>query len=101
VVYTYLLNEMAHDEFIAAGEWYESKQTGLGVRFMECVERRLLQISEHPEFYGKKKGNYREAKVENFPYNIVYEFFKRKQLIHIAAIYHSKRNPIRKYRKMK
>lgn len=99
--YTFLLNEKAHDEFIEAVEWYELRQTGLGFRFMESVEKRLHQISEHPEYFGKKKGNFREAKVESFPYKIVYEFFNRNQLIHIAAIYHSKRNPKRKYRRMK
>lgn len=101
VGYTSLLNEKAHDEFIEAIEWYELRQKGLGARFMECVERRVHQISVNPEYYGKKKGNYREAKVESFPYKIVYEFFKSKQLIHIAAIYHGKRNPKRKYRRMK
>jgi plasmid stabilization system protein ParE len=99
--YTYRLNQQAHDEYIAAFEWYELKQDGLGERFMDCVEKRLKQIVAHPEYYSKRQGNYREAKVENFPYMIVYEFFKTKQLLHIAAIYHSKRNPKKKYRKLK
>ena len=68
---------------------------------MKSVEKRLQQIGEHPEYYSKKQNtNFREVKVESFPYMIVYEFFKRKQLIHIAAIYHSKRNPKKKYRKL-
>ncbi len=64
---------------------------GLGDRFMVCVERRLKQISEHPEYFWKRQGNYRAVKVQHFPYLIVYEFFKRKELIHIAAIYHGKK----------
>lgn len=69
---------------------------------MNSVEKKLQQISEHPEYYSKKQSsNFRESKVENFPYMIVYEFFKRKELIHIAAIYHRKRAPKRKYRKIK
>ena len=68
---------------------------------MDCVEKKLHQIVEHPEYYSKRQGNYREAKVENFPYMIVYEFFKSKKLLHIAAIYHGKRNPRKKYRKTK
>jgi plasmid stabilization system protein ParE len=101
MAYALILNEEAHKEYIEAYEWYELRQGGLGNRFMMCVEKRLHQISEHPEYYSIRKGNYREVKVQNFPYMIVYEFFKRKQLIHIAAIYHGKRNPRRKYRKMK
>jgi plasmid stabilization system protein ParE len=100
--YPYRLHEQAHKEYIAAYAWYEEKQKGLGSRFMTSVEKRLQQISNHPEFYSKKQNtDFREVKVENFPYMIVYEFFKRKQLIYVAAIYHSKRNPNRKYRKLK
>jgi hypothetical protein len=70
---------------------------------MDSAEKRLQQISEHPEYYGKKQNSsFREVRVENFPYMIVYEFFKQKRLIHIAAIYHSKRNAgRRKYRRLK
>ena len=99
--FTYRFNELAHKEYIEAFEWYELSQPGLGDRFMNCVEKKLSQISDHPEYYSKKDGNFRETKVENFPYIIAFEFFKRKELIHIAAIYHSRRNPKRKYRKMK
>ena len=36
---------------------------------------------------------------EIFPYVIVYKINKRKKLIYISAIYHTKRNPKYKYRK--
>lgn len=100
--YPYRLHQQAHEEYIQAYEWYELRQKGLGDRFMGYVEKKLQQISEHPEYYGKRQNSrFRETKVDNFPYLIVYEFFKRKQLIHIAAIYHGKRNPRNKYRRMK
>lgn len=100
--YPYRLHEQAHEEYIAAYEWYEIRQKGLGERFANSVEKRLNQISEHPEYYSRKEHlRFREVKVENFPYMIVYEFFPRKQLIHIAAIYHSKRDSRRKYRSLR
>ncbi|MEJ7822346.1 MAG: type II toxin-antitoxin system RelE/ParE family toxin [Chitinophagaceae bacterium] len=99
MVYAYRLHEQAHEEYINAYCWYEIKQKGLGERFMKCVEKRLNQISEHPEYYSKIQGKYRAVKVENFPYTIIYEFFRQKQFIHIAAIYHTKRNPKSKFRR--
>ncbi|MBD0296055.1 MAG: type II toxin-antitoxin system RelE/ParE family toxin [Flavisolibacter sp.] len=99
MAYPYRLNEQAYEEYIAAYEWYELKHIGLGKHFMESVEKKLRQISEHPEYYSRKQENFRVAKIENFPFVIVYEFLKRKQLIHIAAIYHNKRNPKRRYRR--
>lgn len=96
------LNEQAHEEFIQAYEWYEEKRAGLGIQFLTSVEKRLQQISENPGYFGiRKSARYREAKIEHFPYMIVYEFFKQKGIVHIAAIYHSSRNPKRKYRRMK
>ena len=99
MAHTYRLHEQAHEEYINAYEWYEIKQKGLGVRFMNCVEKRLHQISEHPEYYSRIQGRYRAVKIENFPYIIIYEFFKRKQFIHVAAIYHTSRNPKTKFRR--
>ena len=100
MAYDFRFHEKAHSEFIAAYEWYEMSSKGLGERFMNCVEKKLQQISEHPEYFGKRKSNYRAVKVQYFPYMIVYEFLKRKNLIHIAAIYHGKKNPRLKFRKM-
>jgi len=102
MAFPYRLNPQAHEEYIEAYAWYEEKQPGLGNRFMNSVETRLQLISEHPEYFGKRKHNrFREAKVEYFPFMIVYEFFKQKEIIHIAAIYHSSRRPGSKYRRMK
>jgi hypothetical protein len=96
------LHEKAYEDYLYAYEWYESKKTGLGNRFMECVEKKIFQITEHPEFYSRKQNTrYRETKIDNFPYTIVYEFFPRKNIIHIAAIHHEKRNTLHKYRRMK
>ncbi|HVZ98329.1 MAG TPA: type II toxin-antitoxin system RelE/ParE family toxin [Chitinophagaceae bacterium] len=100
--FPYRLHEEAYKEFIEAYAWYEERQSGLGDRFMNSVENKLKQISNNPGYYSKKYGtNFRQAKIDDFPYLIVYEFFKRKGIIHIAAIYHSKRNPKRKYRRLK
>jgi plasmid stabilization system protein ParE len=100
--YPLRFNKQTHEEYIAAYQWYELEHTGLGDRFMNCVEKRLQQISEHPQYYSSKQHpRYREVKVEQFPYMIVYEFFPRKRFIHIAAIYHSKRNTGHKYRRLK
>ena len=99
--FPYRLNGQAYEEYIEAYEWYEKKQPGLGGHFMNSVEKRLQQISEHPEYFGRRENNrFREAKVEHFPYMIVYEFLKQKGIIHIAAIYHSSRSQGGKYRRM-
>jgi hypothetical protein len=99
MAFPYKIHQEAHEEYIQAYEWYEIKQNGLGDKFMHAVEKRLQQISEHPEYYGILPGKFRQVKIEGFPFIIAYEFFKKRKLIHIASIYHVKRNPRKKYRR--
>ncbi len=53
--YSYKFHEQAHGEYIEAYYWYEQKRKGLGKSFMNNVEKRLQQISEHPEYYARKR----------------------------------------------
>jgi len=99
MIFAYTLHEKAHEEYIKAYEWYEAQVDDLGLRFMNNVENKLQQIVKHPEYFGKRYANFREAKVDDFPYKIVYEVLSNQQIIHIAAIYHIKRNPKGKYRR--
>jgi plasmid stabilization system protein ParE len=91
MAYPYRFNEYSYNEYIEAFEWYELKEQGLGIRFMNSVEQRLMQISLHPEYYGKRHSKFRK-KVQDFPYMIVFEFLKNKKMLHIVAVYHSKRD---------
>lgn len=94
-------HEKAKAEYIDAFVWYESKQPGLGERFMRQVEKRLTLILQDPFRYAAKaETRFREIKVQDFPYLIVYEIFEKESFIHIAAIIHGKRNPRKRYRKL-
>ncbi len=99
--YSLLFHELAHEEYIDAYEWYELSLSGMGEKFMTKVEKRLQQIRTNPEYYSTHYGRFRQVKVENFPYIIIYEFFKRKKVIHIASIKHSRRSSKGKYRRLK
>ena len=89
----------ARDEHISSAAWYELQQNGLGERYMEAVGKCVEQILKNPEHFSFLKGNYRHVKVEGFPYSVVYEFFPRRKIIHIAAIFHTRREPRKKFRR--
>lgn len=99
--YQLIFHPEAEEEYLDAYLWYEEKQEGLGDRFEQKVEQRLKQISEHPEHYAKKKASFRESSVDVFPFRIVFVVNKKKKSIYVAAIYHTKRAPKHKYRKIK
>ena len=80
-------------------QWYERRSEGLGDRFISSVNKRLNEIAKTPERYAKKQGSYREVMIAFFPYLIVYEVFKKEQIIFVSYILHAKRDPTIKYKR--
>jgi len=100
MIYAYRLHAFATEELGEAYEWYENKQSGLGERFLRAVHKKIDEIALHPQTYSSRgKKDYREVKVEFFPYVIVYRVLTRKKEIYISAIHNTNKNPERKYRK--
>ena len=97
-----LFNIELHPEAIMEIEesyqWYEDRSEGLGVRFLDAVNKRLTEIARQPELYPKKKRNYREVAIENFPFTIIFEALTNEKIILVSYIFHSKRNPRLKYK---
>ena len=98
-MYRLYLTDKANKEFAEAAQWYEQKSEGLGDRFIATIQYKLQLIQQYPERYPKRYLSFRETMVSIFPYTIVYTFYKKKKEIHVSAIYHSSRNPRRKFRK--
>jgi plasmid stabilization system protein ParE len=46
-----VLREAAFKDIDAAEGWYESKEPGLGGRFVDAVEHTLALIAENPQAY--------------------------------------------------
>lgn len=60
-------------------KWYEEKNVGLGLRFVEEVEATINYISKYPEHYQIKSVKvYREAVLQIFPYMVIYSVFPCK-----------------------
>jgi len=97
--YTVKLLEEADKEYTEAAAWYEEQSAGLGTKFINVIQNKLNLIAQYPERYPKRKGNFRETPVKTFPYTIVYTIYKKEQIITCQRIFHTSRNPKRKYRK--
>ena len=98
--YTRRLHHLIQRDYEEAYGWYEDQQKGLGERFIKAVRHTIEQITLHPETYGSRGNkNFREAKVEFFPYVVVFQLNKREKIVYISSIHHTKRHPRKKYRK--
>lgn len=98
MTYSIILSDRAEKELIDAWTWYEDRLDGLGDRFLNDVTNRLRQIETDPSKGHSHKRPYLEVSLQTFPYLIIYRVNKSKKLIFISSIFHTKRNPKKKYK---
>lgn len=83
-------------ELIDIWEWYESRQTGLGDKFISLLEKKLNTIEKYPKRFPIRSERFREALVSKFPYLVIY-FIEEDRII-VSSIFYAGRNPKRKYK---
>jgi|ERR1051326_1059162 plasmid stabilization system protein ParE len=64
-----------------AAYYYETKRAGLGVDFVEEVERVLSVITSRPTRYSIRFGNWRRANLRRFPYAVFYQVLESAPVI--------------------
>lgn len=84
-------------EYADAFVWYEESAVDLGYRFKASMLRKIDYIVKYPNHFPLRKNGYRECKIDDFPYLIIYKSFPEKNLIYIFSIFHIRRSPRKKY----
>ena len=83
--------EHTKQELVDAAVWYETKETGLGVRFREEISRVIARIGEDPTLWRMREGGYRRDNCPVFPYFVAYII--REERVVVVAVAHSHRRP--------
>lgn len=79
-------------ELLADVHYYDTHHPGRGGRFAEAVDQTLHRITESPDSFPLLfEPDIRSAKVDEFPYRIVYVVVDRD--IDVLAVAHAKRRP--------
>jgi plasmid stabilization system protein ParE len=76
-----------------AADWYEAKQGGLGLEFLDAVRATLDKITENPKLYRVLYRDTRRALIRRFPYGIYFRAMPNRVLI--VACMHGRRRPSR------
>lgn len=71
---------------------------GLGEEFVDEIEKIIQQINTTPLIFPQKKSRLREALSKKFPFIIVFELKQKQHKILILSVYHTSRNPKKKYK---
>ena len=69
---TYRFLSPAENELRGAVEYYENAAPGLGVEFVDEIERTIARILRHPNDWAKVSADHRRCRTRRFPYGIIY-----------------------------
>ena len=77
-----------------AAAWYESRQAGLGVEFVEEIIRVCDVLTENPLLNSRRHPhkNIRWRYPDRFPYRVIYEVDEPGQTVIVAAVLHAARH---------
>lgn len=98
-IYSCVFREEASKDFTEAFVWYEQQQNELGQSFQRKVYSKLEKICNNPFHYKRSYKHFHEAAVDKFPFVIVYLVDEKLKLITVFAIFHTSRNPKRKFKR--
>jgi toxin ParE1/3/4 len=88
---TYRLLSVAQQELADAMEYYERASPGLGLEFLDEVERTVRRILLQPEAWTRVSENHRRCRTRRFPYGLIYTLDPDALLI--TAVFHLHRHP--------
>lgn len=89
IVHRYL--PLAREELNEAASFYEAKVTGLGVAFLDDVDRSIEMLCESPRIGAAAGRTFRKLLLRRFPYSIIYAL--RDEEVIIVAVAHQRKRP--------
>ena len=92
--YKIKIRPLATMEIIDAFDWYEEQRIGLGVEFLDELERFYESLCQNPHTYSYYDKPVRQGKIDRFPYLVVYEAFEA--IIVVYSVFMSQQNPDKK-----
>ncbi len=81
----------AREEMDAAASYLEDRVAGLGVEFLDDVERTSRLLCEFPRIGRRLDSLHRAVPLQRFSFNLVYRIVDRNAVI--VAVAHKRRRP--------
>jgi len=95
-VFNIELLAQAEDELSEAHDWYENELSGLGSKLYKEINHYFTIIESNPYYFPVKyPGELRVAALNKFPYLIIYWVDETNNMILVASIFHTSREPKR------
>ena len=88
---TYRFLSPAEQDLAEAVSYYELAERGLGLAFLDEVERTLRRILLNPLAWTKVSENHRRCRTRRFPFGLIYTI--EEETIVVSAVMHLSRHP--------
>jgi plasmid stabilization system protein ParE len=88
---TYRFLSLAQQDVAEAMRYYEEAVPGLGLEFLEELERTVQRILHQPEAWTRLSEHQRRCRMRRFPYGVVYSI--EDDGLVILAVFHLHRHP--------
>jgi toxin ParE1/3/4 len=92
--YKITIRPLAAMEVIEAYDWYELQREGLGMEFLDEVERFYNNLLRNPQTHSYYEEPVRQGRMNRFPYTIVYEVID--DIIIVYSVFMIKQDPSKK-----
>jgi plasmid stabilization system protein ParE len=89
----------AKKDIVKGAVWYRNKSAGLDEKFITRVEEAIERIMQNPDSGTKFYKNFRQSRVQKFPYIIIYETEISKIIIY--QVFNTWQNPRKKLAQLK
>jgi plasmid stabilization system protein ParE len=97
MTYRIHFRQRARRDVAQAYEWYEERREQLGELLLFELHRSLDYILQFPNGFPRVSGPYRQARVEGFPYVVVYRL--DGPTVVVMRVFHTSRDPKKKFKK--
>lgn len=91
--YTLIIDPRAIQDIQKAIDYYDEQQPGLGLRFEDVVNKKLVALKKSP-FFQIRYDNVRCLPLKKFPYMVHFTINEQKNNITIHAVFHTSLDPI-------
>jgi hypothetical protein len=79
------------DDLSAATTWYDDISVDLGNRFRQSINARFDSVGFRPESFGLVHDKLRAARVDGFPYLVIFEH--NNNVATIIGVFHAASDP--------
>ncbi len=88
---TFSFHPEAENEFVAAQNFYDDREFGLGRAFLDEVYETIDRILQFPNSWPRSSHRTRRCLCNRFPYSVIYRH--QDDEVTIYAVAHQKRRP--------